>query len=116
MRYIYNWLKRKHSKVFYGFLISYVAVILIPVIIGGFTWFVLMNSFSNEVGRIHKAVLNQVKLTVDEQFNSIERMSQQISINPYVMQLLAAKQPLSTDVNYHIIDIVSELSNAKTVN
>lgn len=116
MRYIYNWLKKKNSKVFYGFIISYVMVIFIPIIIGGSAWFMLMGNFSDEVGEIHKAVLKQVQITVDEQLSGVERMSQQLAINPYVNQLLAANQPVNEQINYRMKDIATDIANAKAVN
>lgn len=116
MRYIYNWLKKKNSKVFYGFIISYVMVILIPIIIGGSAWFMLMGNFSDEVEEIHKAVLRQVRITVDEQLTGVEKMSQQLAINPYVNQLLTANQPVNEEVNYRMKDIATDIANAKAVN
>lgn len=116
MRYIYDWLKKRHGKAFYGFIISYIMVIFIPIIIGGCTWFVLMNNFSTEVEKIHQAVLKQVQISVDEQLSGVERMSQQISINPYVQQLLAANPPVNTQISYHMQDITSDIANAKAVN
>ena len=116
MRYIYNWLKKKNSKVFYGFIISYVMVIFIPIIIGGSSWFMLMSNFSDEVEEIHKAVLKQVRIMVDEQLSGVERMYQQLAINPYVNQLLAANQPVNEQISYRMKDIASDIANAKTVN
>lgn len=116
MRYIYDWLKKRHGRVFYGFIISYIMVIFIPIIIGGCAWFVLMNNFSTEVEKIHQAVLRQVQITVDEQLSGVERMSQQISINPYVQQLLQANPPVNAQINYHMKDITSDIANTKAVN
>ena len=81
-------------------------VIFIPIIIGGCAWFVLMNNFSTEVEKIHQAVLRQVQITVDEQLSGVERMSQQISINPYVQQLLQANSGAFLGTAYLVSAIV----------
>ena len=116
MKYILNFLRKKQRKVFYSFLISYILVICIPIMIGGGTYALFMHNFKKEVETINAGILKQLQIRLDEQLNSVEKVTQTVSINPYVMRLLNATQPIPTAMNYSIKEIISEISNSKAVN
>lgn len=116
MKYLYDRLKKRHSKMFYGIVGSYILAILLPILIFCITWYGLMNNLDADVKKVHQAILKQVRIAIDSQLTNVERVSEQVSINPYVMQLLSANQPINTDINYHMREIIANLSNINSVN
>ncbi len=104
--------KETRLTVFVKLLASYFIVLLIPVIIG----IVLFNRIeSSMVENAHKsntAMLEQVRIALDNRFKEVEQLSLQISLNQRLNHLMTTQQEVS---NYEYIEFIKELKKYQTV-
>ncbi|WP_121609113.1 AraC family transcriptional regulator [Mesobacillus foraminis] len=101
------------KTVFVKLLISYLIVLLLPVIIGIFLFYRIESLMVENANKSNTAMLEQVSDVLDNRFKEVEQLSLQISLDQKLNRLMMNQQKIS---NYEYIDFVKELKTYQTVN
>lgn len=101
---------RKRS-VFVTLFVSYLAVFLIPVIIGSFGYIQIEQIMIDNAYRTNTAMLQQIKHLMNTRTKEIDYLMRQIAFNPKQQILMNdAEEPLSARNQYQFIEFMKELS------
>lgn len=94
------------KSVFKKLLFSFIAVFLVPLIIGIILFYRIELIMINDAKKVNAAMLEQVRQIMDNRFKEVEQLSLQISSTPELDDLLNH----SIDSNYQYVEFVKELS------
>ncbi|WP_337101129.1 helix-turn-helix domain-containing protein [Paenibacillus sp. YIM B09110] len=107
---------RKRS-VFVTLLVSYLAVFLIPVIIGSYGYVRIEQIMIDNAYRSNAAMLEQIKHLMNTRTKEIDYLMRQVAFNPKQQMLMnEGKGPLSARNQYAFIEFMKELSRYSTSN
>jgi YesN/AraC family two-component response regulator len=98
----------RHSVIF-TWLLSYVVILLLPVIIFGVGYSRSSKIIENEVTRVNSGLLKQVQQSMDTRFEDIEKITRQLSVNSKARVLANASQPISSFQQYNIYQLVEDI-------
>ncbi|MDD9266872.1 helix-turn-helix domain-containing protein [Paenibacillus sp. GCM10023248] len=96
-------------SVFLFWLYSNLTILCIPIVITMLVLFQSQNLLSSEVIRSNKALLNQVKQSLDNQFKDIKRMGLQLSLDPKVIKYVNQSEFTSSQVKIDTLDLITSL-------
>jgi len=108
-------LLRKFKSISAIFFISYIIVLIVPMIIGSIIYFKSEKVLAEQISNSNDAVLTQMKHTVDSRLDEINRLSNQISVNKNVNKLMYMNGPINLEERLKISDIVSDFSSFKNI-
>ncbi len=97
--------KEKRSTVFMKLLVSYLIVLLLPVIIGLFLFNRIESIMVDNANKSNTTMLMQVRDVLDNRFKEIEQLSLQISLDQKLNSMMMNQQSIS---NYEYINFVKE--------
>ncbi|WP_046173601.1 AraC family transcriptional regulator [Domibacillus indicus] len=100
------------KTVFMKLLISYLIVLLLPVIIGIILFYRIEALMVENANKSNTVMLEQVRDVLDNRFKEIEQLSLQISLDQKLNRLMMNQQNIS---NYEYIDYVNELKTYQPV-
>lgn len=83
-------LNLRSKRVFIRFFISYIAILLMPIIIGSFTYAQILAIVVNETEEKNGIILEQGRGIVDGYMASVEKIVQQMTFDPRLIQLMQA--------------------------
>lgn len=106
----------KRKSVFFSWLISYISILLIPMVISSIVYIESSKIVEKEINQANQALLKQTKQAVDADIADIEKLSLQIAFNPRVQALLYANPPLASYQHYTIVQLVKDLGSYKIAN
>lgn len=81
----------KNRSLFYRWLLSYISILIIPVIISGVVSVFSERLMRDETNRANTATLKQVRQTIDEMTTSFEKIATQISIDQSLRSVLGTR-------------------------
>ncbi|WP_261302849.1 helix-turn-helix domain-containing protein [Paenibacillus andongensis] len=96
-------------SVFLFWLYSNLTILCIPIVITMLVLFQSQHLLNSEVIRSNKALLNQVKQSLDNQFKDIKRMGLQLSLDPKVIKYVNQADFNSTQVKIDTLDLITSL-------
>jgi AraC-like DNA-binding protein len=96
-------------SVFLFWLYSNLTILCIPIVITMLVLFQSQHLLSSEVLRSNKALLNQVKQSLDNQFKDIKRMGMQLSLDPKVIRYVNQSDFMNSSVKIDTLDLISLL-------
>lgn len=106
MKRIFN----NHShRLFLRFMLSYLMVLLIPLIIGGLTYNEALRLVNQNLRDLNLAVLKQSRDVLDKQLEEVGALVQQVLINPRINGFLETREPLSADDYYQMKKVLDEI-------
>jgi AraC-like DNA-binding protein len=97
------------NNVFLALLLSYTAILLIPLIISSFVSMRSSKVIMEEINRANAAMLKQLQQTIDDRLKDVERLSQDISLNPRVNSLKGMQRPIEDFQQYNIFKISQDM-------
>lgn len=103
---------KMRKSVFIKLLVSYLIVLLLPVIIGIFLFNRIETIMVENANNSNTAMLEQVRDVLDNRFKEVEQLSLQISLDPKLNRLMMNQQNIS---NYEYIDYIRELNRYQTL-
>lgn len=98
----------KHS-VIVTWLISYISVLLVPVMISAILYAAAWHVVESEINRANESMLRQMEQAIDGNLAGIERLSLEISLNRRVAGFINAQQPLTDSDYYDLVSIAGDL-------
>ncbi|MGG1552836.1 helix-turn-helix domain-containing protein [Paenibacillus ferrarius] len=103
-------------SVWMTWLISYISVLLVPILISGILYTASWHVVESEVNRANNYALEQMEQAIDNSLGGIERLSMEISLNTRVNAFIATNQPLKDSDYYDLVSIASDLRVYQTAN
>lgn len=103
---------KKNRSVAISWLLSYISVLLVPVVISGFLYIESINILYKEVTRANQSLLSEIQQIVDSTLRDMERISTEISFNDRINALLNTEKPLPKDgaTTYDLIFLAKDLN------
>ncbi|NMA95362.1 MAG: AraC family transcriptional regulator [Clostridiales bacterium] len=103
--------QKKGRSVFISWLVSYMSILLIPMLISGFVYIEASKIIERDTNRANWALIRQTKQAIDSDLADIEKLSLQIALNSKVDSLLYAKPPHSARHHYIRASFIEDLSS-----
>lgn len=97
---------KKRSRVMLSWILSYVAVLIFPIIFGIIYYSLSMNSIKQEILQSNRMLLSQISAQGDNIYNEVSRMGAYISVDNYVAELL--KSDISNSEKNMLLKNVSD--------
>jgi AraC-like DNA-binding protein len=91
-------------------MISYVVILILPIIIGSFAYFQSVQIINEETESIHSANLDQLRILIDGKLTELNRISSEISINDQIKSFMSLQPPLLPSDEYVKKDIQNTLT------
>ncbi|TYP69867.1 AraC family transcriptional regulator [Paenibacillus methanolicus] len=102
-------LRHKNRSVFLTWMLSYVSVLLVPILISGVIYGATLNVVKAEMNRANQSILQQMEQAIDSQFKGIESLSLEVSLNRRIAAFMKADAALSDSDHYEIYQIANDL-------
>lgn len=103
----------KKNTIMKGWLLSYVTILLIPIIVGVLTYVEATKVLSNEINRSNQSLLTQIQSGVDSRLAELDKFSVDLAINKKLETLVNAKSPLSDNERYTMFELMRDLQTTK---
>lgn len=108
--------KNRHT-IFLKFMLSYVVVLLIPLLIGIFAYSESFNMIAEDAHESNLSMLEQSKITIDGRLAEVNAMIDQLALSATVDSMLSMANPLvDGSTVFNIIDMQSDLVSYKATN
>jgi AraC-like DNA-binding protein len=111
-----RFLIKKRSSVFISWLLSYLFVLLVPILISSFIYVKSFHTVEEQIDLTNKALLKQVQETLDNQIKDVMRIAWQIYLNPRVHSAMYYKQELTSAQRYAMFQIIDDLKSYQVLN
>ncbi|MBB3114465.1 AraC-like DNA-binding protein [Paenibacillus phyllosphaerae] len=102
-------LRHNNRSVFLTWMLSYVSVLLVPILISGVIYGATLNVVKAEINRANQSILLQMEQAIDSQFKGIESLSLEVSLNRRIAAFMKADERLSDSDHYEIYEIANDL-------
>lgn len=112
-------LKIKHfnrNSVFFSWVLSYISILLIPLVISSIVYVQSTHIIENEINRANKAILRQTQQAIDGHLQDVQKLALQIAFNPRVQGFMYTRPPLKTSNRYTANQIFKDLNSYKPAN
>ncbi|MEK3660124.1 AraC family transcriptional regulator [Paenibacillus sp. FSL F4-0236] len=90
-------------------MLSYVSVLLVPILISGVIYGATLNVVKAEINRANQSILLQMEQAIDSQFKGIENLSLEVSLNRRIAAFISADTNLSDSDHYDVYQIANDL-------
>jgi len=90
-------------------LISYILILMIPLIFNGIVYVKSSNILEDEINRVNMGMLKQLQSTIDGRLTEVESLTQQISLNLNINSLKASNAKLEDFQQYNVYKAVQNL-------
>lgn len=104
------------KSVFKTLFISYLAVLLIPVLIGAILYQRIEAIMIENAQNSNAALIEQVKQVVDSRLEEVDQLSQHITSHPKLNNLLTMGPAQNGNERYSYIDFIQELERYRNIN
>ncbi|CAI6018240.1 helix-turn-helix domain-containing protein [Cohnella sp. JJ-181] len=105
----------QRKSIFATLLISYIAILLIPVAIGAFLYQRVEHIMADNANRTNLGLLDQVKLVAENRFAEVDSLSVQLSFNPKLQWALSNYENDYTKSQFNLVEIMKDFRNVNKV-
>ncbi|MDQ1913632.1 helix-turn-helix domain-containing protein [Paenibacillus sp. GD4] len=96
----------RHQTMFYRFLLSYLVILLIPILVGVYAYNRTVDVVRNDAAQLNLSVLEQSKDTMDRLFEETQDLVSRLSIDSQTQLLMeTAKSPLTAESIYELAQL-----------
>lgn len=106
----------KRSSIIFSWLVSYIAILLVPVLTGVFIYVKSNQTIVDEVNRSNNLILSKVQKDIDTLLGDANRLSVEIALNPQVQELLTIQEPLKSEKYFTLYKAFESLKVFKSSN
>jgi len=106
----------KDRSILISWLVSYVSILLIPIVITGFVFFESTKIVEKEINSNNAIMLKQIQRVIDKKMADIERLSIQIAWNPKLESIIYNSKPMNPHGRYVISQIKKDLLLCRIAN
>ncbi|TBL81976.1 helix-turn-helix domain-containing protein [Paenibacillus thalictri] len=109
-------IRLNNRSVLINWLISYISVLLVPILISGVIYTATWHVVESEVNRANESLLQQMEQAIDNNLAGIERLSVEMALSKRLSGFITASQPLTDNDYYDIVSIAGDLRVYKMAN
>ncbi|MFD0711838.1 helix-turn-helix domain-containing protein [Paenibacillus sp. GCM10027626] len=106
----------KRNSVIFSWLVSYMVILLVPVLTGVFIYSRTNQTIVEEINRSNNLILSKVQKDMSTLLEDANRLSVEIAINPRVQELLAIREPLKPEQYFTVYKAFESLKVFNTSN
>ncbi|CAG7648615.1 HTH-type transcriptional regulator YesS [Paenibacillus solanacearum] len=103
-------------SVIVNWLISYLSVLLVPIMISGMIYAATWHVVESEVNRANESVLQKMEQAIDSNLGGIERLSMEMALSKRLGAFMNVNKPLTDNDYYELFSIASDLRVYKMAN
>lgn len=92
--------RRYHKGVAYSWLISYISILLIPLLITGVLFIGIERIVNNKISSMNRSILSQIRGTLDNIFDSVYKSSLQIELSAELNAVLYLDEEMDGNSAY----------------
>lgn len=108
-KYIKNYKFVKNRSILISWLISYISILLIPIIISGFVYRESTKIVEREINNNNVIMLRQIQGIIDKKMADVERLSLQVAWNPKLKPLFYNTKPVGARERFNIAQVQKDL-------
>ncbi|OBZ12682.1 helix-turn-helix domain-containing protein [Bacillus sp. FJAT-26390] len=109
-------IKFRTRSIIITWLISYISVLLVPIIISGIIYAATWHVVASEVNRANESLLNQMEQAIDSNLLDIERLSTEMTLSNRLAGFLDVEAPIQDPDYYTLTGIAKDLRIYKMAN
>ncbi|CAG7644389.1 helix-turn-helix domain-containing protein [Paenibacillus allorhizosphaerae] len=103
-------------SVIVNWLISYISVLLVPIMISGIIYAATWHVVESEVNRANESVLQKMEQAIDSNLGGIERLSMEMALSKRLGGFINVNKPLTDNDYYDLVNIANDLRVYKMAN
>ncbi|AEE96866.1 transcriptional regulator, AraC family [Mahella australiensis 50-1 BON] len=107
--------KRRASKVFIGFFISYIIILFIPITTGSIIYNRAISALTEQNAKYDNAMLLQLRDTLDGRIDQMNQIITEVSLNNAVKGFLYVSNPSNSFDRYNAVQLIKDLAAYKNV-
>lgn len=90
---------------FWHYLVSYIVMLLIPIVFGGIVYSHAVAIASEDAIRLNRSVLAQTQTTVDGRVSEVKNVAPALSGDPSLGRFALAADPVSGPIPYYMLEL-----------
>lgn len=106
---------KKNSVLMFS-LVSYISILLVPIVISAAVYTVSLRTIESEITRANTGMLRQVQQSIDSQIEGVENLGLNIGMNSRLNALILQKDTDSSLFHYNISQVIKEFSTYSVLN
>jgi len=106
----------KKKSVAFSWLISYISILIVPIIISIVIFIQSDKVLQNEINQAQLNILQQVQELMDVRLRDARNLTVQIGLNPDILSLIYKNKPLQSSDNITIQRVIKQLTAYKQAN
>ena len=110
---MFKHLRKYNRSVVVTWLLSYVSVLLVPILISFVLYSVTFEQVKAESNRANALLLQQMEMTIDNRFKGLKRLSLEIALNKNISRFSSVELPLQNEHYYDLFQISESLRTYK---
>ncbi|MEC0089684.1 helix-turn-helix domain-containing protein [Paenibacillus macquariensis] len=113
---MFKQLRKYNRSVIVTWLISYIAVLMVPILISFVLYSISFNQVKVETNRANELLLEQMEMSIDSKLKGLEQLSLEIALNKSISVFSSVDLPLSDAHYYDLFQISESLRTYKNAN
>lgn len=113
---MFKQLRKYNRSVIVTWLISYITVLMVPILISIVLYFITYQQVKKETNRSNALLLEQMEMSIDSKLKGLEQLSLEIALNRNISSFSSVDPPLSDAHYYDLFQISESLRTYKNAN
>lgn len=113
---MFKQLRKYNRSVIVTWLISYITVLMVPILISIVLYFITYQQVKTETNRSNALLLEQMEMSIDSKLKGLEQLSLEIALNRNISSFSSVDPPLSDTHYYDLFQISESLRTYKNAN
>ncbi|WP_212983972.1 helix-turn-helix domain-containing protein [Paenibacillus cineris] len=113
---MFKQLRKYNRSVIVTWLISYITVLMVPILISIVLYFITYQQVKTETNRSNALLLEQMEMSIDSKLKGLEQLSLEIALNRNISSFSSVDPPLSDAQYYDLFQISESLRTYKNAN
>jgi len=99
----------RKNKLFYNFLISYIVILIIPLLLGSFAYVNVQNLVKEDSINFNLSILEQTRDIMDNRLEELSKMCNQLALNTKFRRILSLSNPILHTEYYNFYEFINDL-------
>lgn len=100
---------RNNNRLFYNFLISYIFILIIPILLGSFAYVKVQKLVKEDSINSSLSILEQTKDIMDNRLEELSKMCNQLTLNTKFRRILSIGKSIHYEEYYNFYQFVNDL-------
>ncbi|MBA2937263.1 helix-turn-helix domain-containing protein [Paenibacillus sp. CGMCC 1.16610] len=109
-------IRRYNRSVIATWLVSYLSVLLVPIVISMILYSATHSLVEKEINRANELLLTQIEMSIDSKLKGLEQLSLEVALNKNVSSFANVEKPLFDDQYYQLFNIAESLRTYQRAN